>query len=420
MAAGPALAAVPADATAPLPRIVVAFANEPAAAPGPAGTTGSRYEGTGYRVGQSAQRQARSVAATYALREVTSWPIEVLSMHCVVFEIANGRPVADVVAQLSKDSRVLLAQPLQEFHTLTTEGATATPSAVSAARTPYNDPLYDLQTNMTALGIARAHERTQGAGVRIALIDTGVDLEHPDLHGASVHSHSFIDRPSSAGLLRHGTAMAGVIAAVANNHIGIVGIAPRAQIEVFEACWQLAPGSDAASCNTFTLARALAGALASGASLVNLSFAGPADPLLTALVQTGLKRGVTFVGAAAPAEAPFPTAIPGVITAAGTEHLLPAGALAAPSQHVLTLRPGGEYDFESGTSVAAAEVTAVLALLVSASPTRLPTATLVSLLEGPAVAASASAVPPVDVNAALARLDDTHGGRAVAARAPQP
>jgi subtilisin family serine protease len=416
MAAGPVPAAAPVDASAPLPRIVVAFANEPLAAPGPAGTTGSRYAGTGYRIGQSAQRQARSVASAYSLREVSSWPIQALSMHCVVFEIANGRPVPDLLAELAKDSRVVLAQPLQEFHTLATEGA----AAPGAAGTPYNDPLYDLQTNMTALGIARAHERTQGAGVRIALIDTGVDLEHPDLRGASVHRHSFIDRPASAGLLRHGTAMAGLIAAVANNHIGIVGIAPRAQIEVFEACWQLAPASDAAACNTFTLARALAAALASGASLVNLSFAGPADPLLTALVQTGLKRGVTFVGAAASAEAPFPTAIPGVVTAAGTEHPRPAGALAAPSQHVLTLRPGGEYDFESGTSVAAAEITAVLALLVSASPTRLPTVTLVSLLEGPTAAVAASAQPPVDINAALSRLDAMYGGRTIAARAPLP
>jgi len=457
MAAGPALAAVPAVAGEPLPRIVVAFANEPLTAPGPAGTTGSRYAGTGYGVGQSAQRQAHKVAGAYGLREVASWPIQVLSMHCVVFEISGGRPVADVLAELSKDSRVVLAQPLQEFHTLTTPGATAgaatassapmasgaataagAAGAVGAAATtagaagatsaagaaapagaPYNDPLYDLQTNMTALGIARAHERTQGAGVRIALIDTGVDLDHPDLRGASVHSQSFIDRRVSAGSLRHGTAMAGLIAAVANNHIGIVGIAPRAHIEVFEACWQLAPGSDAAACNTFTLARALAAALASGATLVNLSFAGPADPLLAALVQTGLRRGVTFVGAAAP-DAPFPTAIPGVITAAGIEQPLPAGALAAPSQHVLTLRPGGEYDFEAGTSVAAAEITAVLALLMSASPTRLPTATLVSLLAGPTPSAATSTQPPVDVNAALSRLDASYGGKTVAARAPQP
>jgi subtilisin family serine protease len=423
MAAGLALTAVPADAGTPLPRIVVAFANAPLATPGPAGTTGSRYSGTGYSVGQSAQRQAHSVASAHALREVKSWPIQVLSMHCVVFEISNGRPVADVLAELSKDPRVVLAQPLQEFHTLSAPAAESTAAAADATRAPYNDPLYDLQTNMTALGIARAHEHTQGAGVRIALIDTGVDLEHPDLRGASVHGHSFIDRPASAGSLRHGTAMAGLIAAVANNHIGIVGIAPRAQIEVYEACWQLAPGSDAAACNTFTLARALAAALGSGAALVNLSIAGPADPLLAALVQAGLNRGVTFVGAAASADAPFPTAIPGVITAAGTEQPLPKGALGAPSQHVLTLRPGGEYDFESGTSVAAAEITAVLALLESASPTRLPTATLVSLLEVPGVVAASTEhapAPPVDVNAALARLDTLQGGKTVAARAPQP
>jgi subtilisin family serine protease len=133
-----------------------------------------------------------------------------------------------------------------------------------------------------------------------------------------------------------------------------------------------------------------------------------------------LKRGVTFVGAAAPADAPFPTAIAGVITAAGTEQpLLPAGALAAPSQHVMTLRPGGEYDFESGTSVAAAEISAVLALLISASPTRLPTATLLSLFDGPTAVETTATVPPVDVNAALARLEATHGGRTIAARAPR-
>jgi len=410
-AAGPALAAPPDAAGASRPKIVVTFANEPLAAPGPAGTTGSHYDGTGYGVGQSAERSARSVAAAYDLREVRSWPIQVLSMHCVVFEIANGRPVAEVVAALSKDSRVALAQPLQEFHTLTGAGGTAA---------PYNDPLYDLQTNMAALGIARAHERVQGAGVHIALIDTGVDLGHPDLHGASVRSHSLLDSAAPAASLRHGTAMAGLIAAVANNHIGIVGIAPRAQVDVFEACWQLAPGNDAAACNTFTLARALAAALASGAPLVNLSFAGPADPLLTALVQAGLKRGVTFVGAAAGPEAPFPTGIAGVITAAGSEQPLSTGALAAPSQHVMTLRPGGEYDFESGTSVAAAELTAVMALLMSASPTRLSTATLVSLLSGP-TPVHADGQPVVDVNAALARLDALHGGRTVAARtAPAP
>jgi len=159
-------------------------------------------------------------------------------------------------------------------------------------------------------------------------------------------------------------------------------------------------------------------ALASGAPLVNLSHAGPADPLLEALVQAGLRRGITFVGAAAGSEAPFPTAIPGVITASGTEQS-PQGALLAPAQHVLTLRPGGEYDFESGSSVAAAEVTGVIALLMSASPTRLTPSGITALLGAGAGAGAgehaATAVPAIDVNAALARLD-AGGGGVVAAR----
>ena len=397
MGATPLLAAPPAA----LPRIVVGFANAAHSAPGPAGTTGSRYDGSGYAVGQSASQQAKQVATAYALHEVVSWPIQALAMHCVVFEISAGRSVAAVLAQLSHDRRVMLAQPLQEFHTLTA----AEPAS------GYNDPLYDLQTNLTALGIARAQERTQGAGVRIALIDTGVDAAHPDLAGRIVRSHSFVPGPAPpAAARRHGTAMAGVIAAVANNHLGIVGIAPRAEIEVFEACWQLAAGADAAACNTFTLAQALAAALASGAPLVNLSFAGPADPLLTALVQNGLKRGVTFVGAAAEPSAPFPTAISGVISASGSEQAAPPGAFTAPAQHVMTLRPGGEYDFASGTSVAAAEVTGIIALLLSASATHLDSTGVMELLRHNAGAAAGV----LDVNAALARVS---GGAAPAVAA---
>jgi len=402
---GTALAAPP---TAPPPRIVVAFANEPHMTPGPAGTTGSHYGGDGYRVAQNAQQQARRVAAAYSLRPVASWPIKALSMHCVVYEITDGRPVSEVLAALSKDTRVVLAQPLQEFHTL---------GDSPAAGTPYNDPLYDLQTNLLTLGIARAHERAQGAGVRVALIDTGVDARHPDLAGRIVRTHSFLaTRAPAASFLRHGTAMAGLIAAVANNHIGIVGIAPQAQLEVFEACWQLRPDSDAAACNTFTLAEALAAALASGAPLINLSVAGPADPLLSALVQTGLKRGVTFVGAANAAD-DFPTAIPGVIAASGSERPLPPGALGAPAEHVLTLRPGAQYDFESGASVAAAELTGVIALLMSASSTRLATNTIVSLLSEAAAGAASVAADPVDVTAALARLDARQHRGSVAVRA---
>src|SRR5262249_50746121 len=149
--------------------------------------------------------------------------------------------------------------------------------------------------------------------------------------------------------------------------LGIVGIAPLAHIEVFEACWQLKPNSDDAACNTFTLAQAIAAALEAHIPLINLSIAGPPDPLLSALVESGLKHGAIFVGSASGRPDTFPTNVRGVIgvrnsedTAQGTSVTATRdGLLAAPATQVLTLRPNGQYDFVSGTSVAAAEITGV-------------------------------------------------------------
>ena len=374
--------------------VVVTFANDPYRPTSRAGTTGRRYTGGSYGVAQGAHNNAQRVANTYSLKQVDSWPIKQLGVHCVVYEITDGRPVEEVLAALTKDPKITLAQPLQEFHTLTT------PAPVT-----YNDPLYGLQTNLVSLDIAAAHERSQGAGVKVALIDTGVDSRHPDLRDRISSSRSFVpanvSTASGAGAYRHGTAMAGLIAAVANNKVGIVGIAPLAQIEVFEACWQLSPNADAAACNTFTLAKAIAAAIDAGTPLVNMSIAGPADPLLSALIQSGLKRGMIFVGSAADDGDSFPANIDGVIGVGNSESSHPGATLTAPATHVMTLLPDNEYDFESGTSVAAAEITGVVALLLSAN-NRLTRDSVVSLLKSS---------PSLDVDAALVQVEAQKGGR---------
>jgi len=389
------------------PRVVVTFANEPKQAPAPAGSTGRHYGGDGYLLSQSAHQQAKRVASKYSLREVANWPIRSLAIHCVVYEIPDNRSVATVLAALSKDSNVALAEPMSQFHTLSDSQQTST---------PYNDPLYDLQTNLAALGIANAHEHTQGAGIRIGLIDTGVDTKHPDLQGRIARARSFVDtQVTSAGSYRHGTAMAGLIAAVANNNVGIVGIAPQAQLEVFAACWQLKPDNDAAVCNTFTLAKALAAALDAGIPLINMSIAGPNDPLLSALVEAAIKRGVTFVGAAAGPEDAFPTGVLGVISAQGLQRSLKSDAFSIPANHILTLRPDGQYDFESGTSVAAAELTGVIALLMSVADSKMATNTIVATLKETA-APGAATTSAIDVNAALAKLNLEQHSRRMASR----
>ena len=385
--------------------VVVTFANDPYRPTSRAGSTGRRYTGGTYGVAQGAHNNAQRIANTYSLKEVASWPIKELGVHCVVYEIPDVRSVTEVLATLAKDPRITLAQPLQQFHTLT--GAPA-----RGAKTTYNDPLYGLQTNLVSLDIAAAHERSQGAGVEVGLIDTGVDSRHPDLRDRISGSRSFVSARSSTaptpGFYRHGTAMAGLIAAVANNNVGIVGIAPLARIRVFEACWQLGPNADAAACNTFTLAQALAAALEARIPLINMSIAGPADPLLSALVQSGLKRGVIFVGSTADEADSFPTNINGVIGVANSDGNHDSATLAAPATHVLTLRPNAEYDFESGTSVAAAEMTGVVALLLSAN-SRLTSDSIVSLLRStPGLATQPGAI---DVGAAVAKVEAERAGR---------
>jgi len=414
---GPALSATPGtDATRQSrpehPLILVTFANAPSRVSNRAGTTGQHYGGAaGYSVAQSAHRQAQRVATTYSLKEVANWPIRSLSVHCVVYEVPDNRPMATVLAALASDPQITLAQPLQEFHTL------------ADSQPPYNDPLYDMQTNLTALDVARAHAYSQGEGVRIGLIDTGVDTAHPDLRGRISGTHLFVSQDSAnAGSYRHGTAMAGLIAATANNGIGIVGIAPRSQVEVFEACWQLRPDADSAACNTFTLAQALSAALDEKIPLINLSLGGPSDPLLSALVQAGLKRGVIFVGAATDSPDAFPTGIPGVISVGSNERDPGRAMLTAPGARVMTLRPNAQYDFESGTSVAAAEVTGVVALVLANSP-RMSSSSIESLLRQTAVRPFSDQTPQslnvsaaVNADAALVKLSQENGRR-VASRA---
>ena len=101
--------------------VVVTFANDPYRPSTRAGTPAAAYSGGTYGVAQGAHSNASRVASAYSLRQVASWPIKQLGVHCVVYEIPDWRTVAEVLAVLTKDPRVTLAQPLQEFHTLTND-----------------------------------------------------------------------------------------------------------------------------------------------------------------------------------------------------------------------------------------------------------------------------------------------------------
>jgi hypothetical protein len=379
--------------------IVLAVDNPLSASPGRAGSSLGTYgPPPRYLLGGRAAATLSALAQQHGLRETAGWPIATLGWHCVVFELPPGRSREEVLTTLAADPRVRLAQPLQDFDTHVTSSGPSAGVAISE-RVPYNDPYVNLQRGFVDTGAAQAHRFSTGAGIRIAVVDTGAALNHPDLRGRVLATRDLVGEPAHRFEAdRHGTEVAGVIAAVGNNREGIVGIAPQVGLEVFKACWARPAGDATARCNSFTLAKALAGVLESDARIVNLSLGGPSDPLLEKLLAELLRQGRIVVGALPPdgRRGGFPTGVDGVLAAGVAGELsapLAADVVAAPGRDVLTLQPGTGYDYASGSSIAAAHVSAVAALLLAAEP-RLNRAALGALIqsasEGAALNASAA------------------------------
>ena len=149
-----------------------------------------------------------------------------LGVHCAVFEVEPDASVGDVISKLDADERVESVQRMQQFEL-----------QESNERGTWDDPYLSLQRSLEDSGITRAHRWSTGKGVRIAVIDTGIDVKHPDLRGQTVEVRNFIS-DGAAAADRHGTAVAGVIASVAGNRQGIVGVAPGARLLALQACTQ--------------------------------------------------------------------------------------------------------------------------------------------------------------------------------------
>jgi hypothetical protein len=349
----------------------------------------------------------RDLERTYRLRTLFAWSMQSLGERCIVFEAPGGRSVEALLRRLAADPRVELAQPVQRF----TTQASHSPSL----QVP-------LQHSAQVLRLAQAHRWATGKGVRIAVIDTGVDVEHPELRGQITKTGNFVELGGRADVNFntdiHGTAVAGVIAAALNSDLGLVGVAPQAQVFALKACWQERPGAREAVCDSYTLSKAIDFAISQGAQVLNFSLAGPPDPMIAKLVAAALRRGIVVVAADGPDPArSFPATQRGVLGVAGSDDLqgrlryparrLAAGTLAAPGVDILTTVPHGHYDFFSGASFAAAQVSGVVALLLEREPKLTPvqvaalfhrTAHLIPALSGD----PAASIDQIDACAALA------------------
>ena len=331
--------------------IVLAVANDPDPVATHAGSTGRSYGGRAdYAVSDGARRAMRELASEYQLQPVAAWPIGLLHMQCAVLELPPGTTREAMLERLRSDQRVALVEPLQDY----------------TVRTMAPDPYAGVQAGNARMDVAAAHRLSRGRGVRIALIDTGLDSDHPELLGRVDAQRNFVDADTQRFQLdRHGTAIAGIIAANADNGVGIMGIAPEARILALKACWQLQPDRDDARCNSYTLAQALSAAIELKANVINLSLSGPPDPLLSALARQAVRAGIIIVGAESGGPS-FPGSVEHVLSVGRSEDATVAsGVLQAPGREVLTLAPEGRYDFYSGSSISTGEITGVTALMLA-------------------------------------------------------
>ncbi len=306
-------------------------------------------------------RMAVDLADRHHIQFIAQWPVTTLGVSCVVYEVPEALPLLQVISELQQDHDVSSVQLMQQFKVLTDK-----PDEIKT----YSDPYLKLQSGFQSLGIAELHKIATGRGVKIALIDTGVDVEHPDLKGQIEFSQDFAPEPASVGMADvHGTAVAGILSARPNNGVGIAGIAPDAEIMALRACWPDKPGSLTASCNSFTLALALNTAIRLDSQIINLSLSGPEDPLLRLLVEKALQEGITVI-AAVPGQnqsGGFPANVPGVI-AVGQDAESKNAQIVAPGQDILTTVPQQGYDFMSGSSFATPHVVGIAALLLQMHP----------------------------------------------------
>ena len=170
------------------------------------------------------------------------------------------------------------------------------------------------QYAVAQLRLPQAHALARGMNVTIAVIDSGVDVKHPEL--ANSVADSFDALGSSEGPHVHGTGIAGAIVA----HARLMGSAPEARLLAIRA---FGAGSKGAESTSYVILRGLDYAAEHGAQIINMSFAGPKDPLIERGIAATAARGILMVAAAgnAGAKSPplYPAANPNVIAVSGTD-----------------------------------------------------------------------------------------------------
>jgi thermitase len=246
----------------------------------------------------------------------------------------------------------------------------------------------------------------RGNGIKIAIVDTGVECSHPDLLSDAKCVEDWV-APSLApygvtpgDIIGHGTHVAGIAAASTNNGNGIAGVGINAKVGSFKACWCLdyleGYGCIYAGCTDAAISEAILHAKNNGYHVINMSLGGPDSSTLKNAVDQALAAGMVLVASAGNSyeyseisnpypevsspKVSYPAAYPGVVAVAATDQydnlasFSNFGAwvdVAAPGTNILSAYPsagcgGAEncYSWMSGTSMASPIVAGAAALVL--------------------------------------------------------
>jgi hypothetical protein len=312
--------------------------------------------------GSLSDAQADELARRHRLERIASQSFPLIGGTIGLFRIVDRRTAATASRELAADASVRSVQPnfryaLQDEKAALTEG----------------DPA---QYALLKLRLPEAHTLAHGANVTIAVIDSGIDVRHPELANAIVDSFDALG--SKEGPHVHGTGIAGAIV----SHARLMGSAPAARILAIRA-FGVAPSG--AQSTSFVILKGLDYAAAHGAQIVNMSFAGPKDGLIERGIAAAAARGILMVAAAGnggPKSPPlYPAANPNVMAVSATDaqdRLFAASnrgshiAIAAPGVDIFLPAPGEKYQMTSGTSFSAAYVSGLAALILERSPVLKP------------------------------------------------